>query len=397
MVEVCASCEINNIETGLDTIDACDTLLINGGQYQVENIVIKKSMTLIGKNNPTLVSKSGDEILTLLADHITIKGITFKDVTTSYINERSAIRVKRKKHFLIEDNTIINCFFGIYLEHAKKGFVNGNTILGNATSEAESGNAIHAWYCEKIEINNNEIKGHRDGIYFEFVNESIVQNNHSELNTRYGLHFMFSNDDVYLDNKFINNGVGVAVMFSRRIQMFRNLFHHNWGRSSYGLLLKEIYDAELVNNHFEENTIGIFVEGSNRVNYKRNTFKKNGWAIKFSGGCETNEITENNFLYNTMDLVVSTQLNDNRIYHNYWSEYTGYDLDYDDLGDIPHFPVKLFSYIVNDVPESIVLMRSLFVDIINFSEKVSPVFTPKDVADNTPSMVIFENKADDYK
>ncbi|MBT8234036.1 MAG: nitrous oxide reductase family maturation protein NosD, partial [Saprospiraceae bacterium] len=113
--------------------------------------------------------------------------------------------------------------------------------------------------------------------------------------------------------------------------------------------------------------------------------------------CETNEITENNFLYNTMDLVVSTQLNDNRIYHNYWSEYTGYDLDYDDLGDIPHFPVKLFSYIVNDVPESIVLMRSLFVDIINFSEKVSPVFTPKDVADNTPSMVIFENKADDYK
>jgi nitrous oxidase accessory protein len=32
------------------------------------------------------------------------------------------------------------------------------------------------------------------------------------------------------------------------------------------------------------------------------------------------------------------------------------------------------------------LMRSLFIDIINFSEKVSPVFTPDEVKDNSPLM-----------
>ncbi|MDO9136771.1 MAG: nitrous oxide reductase family maturation protein NosD, partial [Lutibacter sp.] len=48
--------------------------------------------------------------------------------------------------------------------------------------------------------------------------------------------------------------------------------------------------------------------------------------------------------------------------------------------------VKLFSYIVNKTPEALILLRSLFVDIINFSEKVSPVFTPDDLLDNKPLM-----------
>ncbi len=392
-IEICPTCPIQKIETGLKQSKDCDTLLLRGGHYEVENLAIRKSITLLGVKNPTIISKSGDEILTLIADGITVKGLTLKNVRTSYLKERAAIRVKRKKHFWIEGNTIIDCFFGIYLEHAKSGTITGNTLSGDATTEAESGNAIHAWYCDKIEIYNNNLKGHRDGIYFEFVNNSFIRNNHSEHNKRYGLHFMFSNDDVYTDNTFKDNGVGVAVMFSRRIQMARNYFGFNWGRASYGLLLKEINDANIFDNTFEQNTIGVFVEGSNRIKYYQNTFERNGWGIKFSGGCSANEITHNNFLHNSLDLVVNTQLNDNLFIANYWSGYTGYDLDKNGIGDIPHYPVKLFSYILNEAPEAIILLRSLFVDIINFSEKVSPVFTPKEVMDKMPAMSIFPDKS----
>jgi len=72
--------------------------------------------------------------------------------------------------------------------------------------------------------------------------------------------------------------------------------------------------------------------------------------------------------------------------NNFWSEYTGYDLDKDGIGDVPYRPVKLFSYVVNKTPETLVLLRSLFVDIINFSEKVSPVFTPDKLVDKAPLM-----------
>jgi nitrous oxidase accessory protein len=152
------------------------------------------------------------------------------------------------------------------------------------------------------------------------------------------------------------------------------------------LLLKEIFDAEIIENDFTQNTIAIFVEGSNRINYHRNNFLQNGWAIKFSGGCEANEIRNNNFLHNSLDVVMNSELNDNLFVENYWSSYTGYDLNKDNFGDIPYYPVKLYSYILNNTPEAIVLMRSFFVDLVNFSEKVSPVFTPKLVFDDRPLM-----------
>ena len=171
--------------------------------------------------------------------------------------------------------------------------------------------------------------------------------------------------------------------------MSENLFIHNWGKASYGLLLKEIYDAEIINNRFEENTIGIFVEGSTRINYNDNDFVNNGWALKVSGGCMNNIVNRNNFLGNTFDLSLNSSAYENLIDGNYWSEYSGYDLDRDGVGDVPHRPIKLFNYVLKSTPEAIVLMRSLFIDLINFSEKVSPIFTPENVIDNKPSMKVF--------
>lgn len=82
----------------------------------------------------------------------------------------------------------------------------------------------------------------------------------------------------------------------------------------------------------------------------------------------------------------NSKMNDNKFEGNYWSSYAGYDLDKNGIGDVPYRPVKLFSYIVNKTPETIILLRSLFVDIINFSERVSPIFTPDDLVDNSPAM-----------
>jgi nitrous oxidase accessory protein len=383
---LCSTCETQIFAEAYKKAAPCDTIEIIGGHHRIENFIIDKSITLIGIDYPQIISASGSEIFTVAADDVTIEGLCFKGVKTSYMKEHAAIRILERKHFKILNNRIDSCFFGLYLQHAKDGLVSGNVIIGNATTEAESGNGIHAWYCDKLEINNNLVEGNRDGIYLEFVNNSTVNNNISRQNKRYGLHFMFSNDDSYIDNEFQNNGVGVAVMFSRRIKMIGNRFAFNWGGSSYGLLLKEIYDAEISNNNFDQNTMGIFVEGSNRVNYFKNTFNRNGWAIKFSGGCEDNTIHYNNFINNSLDLVISSSLNSNSIHHNYWSNYSGYDLDKDDIGDVPYYPVKLFYYIIDQTPEAIVLMRSLFVDIINFAERVSPIFTPKDIFDNAPLM-----------
>jgi nitrous oxidase accessory protein len=317
---------------------------------------------------------------------VTIDGFQLQNVGISYTEDRAGIRLREVSDFTIRNNRLLNTFFGIYMQRSENGVIENNTVQGNAKDEVSSGNAIHLWYCENIGITNNQVSGHRDGIYLEFANFITVTSNRSEHNIRYGLHFMFSNDDNYRQNIFRKNGAGVAVMYSRRIEMAENSFEQNWGPASYGLLLKEIHDSAITGNYFLENTVGIFAETSNRIIYQHNHFVQNGWAIKISGGCQKNQVTKNSFISNSFDLAVQTAGFDNSFNGNYWSDYTGYDLDRNGVGDVPHHPMKLFSYVVSKTPEAMVLLRSLFIDILNFSEKVSPIFTPANVIDNQPLM-----------
>jgi nitrous oxidase accessory protein len=298
----------------------------------------------------------------------------------------AGIKVDQNSGCVIENNKLINTFFGIYLKNAKNCLVRNNYIEGDAKDEFSSGNAIHLWYSKNITVEGNTCLQHRDGIYLEFVENSIIRKNHSERNLRYGLHFMFSNHDSYIDNVFRDNGAGVAVMFSNHITMFDNRFEKNWGSSAYGLLLKDISDGELSGNVFLENTIGIYGDGANRIRMERNEFISNGWAMKILGSCYDNTITGNNFVSNTFDVFTNTSLANNSFNGNYWSEYTGYDLDKDNNGDVPYKPVKLFSYLTSRVPSSIILLRSPFVDLVNFAEKVMPSITPKTLEDSQPLM-----------
>ena len=385
-ITVCVDCEVKSISKGIEIASDFDTLLIKKGTYKEFNILINKPLTLLGENYPIIDGGEQGEIIRIVSDNVTVDGLFIINVGTSYTSDYAAIRVVKSENFLIQNVVLEKLFFGIYLEKSNHGRVYHNKIIGDAVDEYNSGNGIQLWYSHHVEVDRNIVQGVRDGIYLEFSDNITINNNESTNNLRYGLHFMFSNDDVYTNNTFERNGAGVAVMFSKRIKMVGNTFRKNWGSAAFGMLLKEINDAEILGNTFEENTIGINVEGSNRIVYKNNNFINNGWAVKVLGACYTNSFINNNFLYNSFDISYNSKLNDNKFEKNYWSDYTGYDLDKDGIGDVPYRPVKLFSYIVNRTPETIVLLRSLFMDIIDFSEKVSPVFTPDNLLDAMPLM-----------
>ncbi len=385
-IEVCANCEVKTIKDGIAIAADYDTLFIKKGTYKEFNIIVDKPLTLLGQGFPVIDGEEQGEIIRIVSDNVTIDGLFIINVGTSYTTDYAAIRVVKSENFLIQNVVLEKLFFGIYLEKSNNGRVYHNKIIGDAVDEYNSGNGIQLWYSHNVVVDRNIVQGVRDGIYLEFSDHITINNNESTNNLRYGLHFMFSNDDVYTNNTFERNGAGVAVMFSKRIKMVGNIFRKNWGSAAFGMLLKEINDAEIIGNTFEENTIGINVEGSNRIVYKNNNFINNGWAVKVLGACYTNSFINNNFLYNSFDISYNSKLNDNLFEKNYWSSYTGYDLDKDGIGDVPYRPVKLFSYIVNRTPETIVLLRSLFMDIIDFSEKVSPVFTPDNLLDTMPLM-----------
>jgi len=230
------------------------------------------------------------------------------------------------------------------------------------------------------------VHGHRDGIYFEFVENSLIRGNLSAHNIRYGLHFMFSPGNEYIENRFEANGAGVAVMYTQHVTMRNNVFSHNWGPSSYGLLLKEIGDSEITGNQFIGNTVGLHAEGSNRLRVTGNEFVRNGYAARIMANSMDGTFTGNDFVGNAFDVVTNSRQNFNTFDSNYWSAYRGYDLDRDGVGDVPYHPVGLFSLLVEKTPPSIVLLGSLFVNIIDITERVMPVFTPEALVDKNPRM-----------
>lgn len=385
-IVVCSNCSYTSIKDAIRASKNFDTIVVKKGLYKEIEIIIDKPLTLLAQKGATIDGEEKGEIIIIKSDWVTVDGFTIINVGTSYIKDFAAIRVRSSRHFAISNNTIKNLFFGIYIEKSKKGVISGNKIYGKAINEFNSGNGIQLWYSNEITIDNNIVWQVRDGIYLEFSNFCIITHNESAHNVRYGLHFMFSNDDLVSDNTYNNNGAGVAIMFSKNMQMHHNVFKNNWGSAAYGVLLKEVNDTKIHNNTFFRNTTGINIEGSNRMEYRHNDFISNGWAINSRGANYYNTVTHNNFMHNSFDLVYHGGVNHNQFQSNYWSSYTGYDLDKDGIGDIPYRPVKLFSYIVNKTPEAILFLRSLFVDIIDFSEKVSPVFTPDHLMDNAPLM-----------
>lgn len=377
---------INSIKTAIQTAKNDDTIFVKKGLYKEGNIVINKVITLIGIDFPVLDGEGKYEVVSIKSSNVIFKGFIVQHSGFGTLDDPGAIKIYNSNYVTIQDNQLFDNFFGIYVQYGKHCIVKNNKIVAYGKEEQKIGNGIHCWKSDSLQIIGNNISGHRDGIYFEFVTNSVIWRNVSHHNIRYGLHFMFSNNDSYITNVFKNNGAGVAVMFTKQVTMLDNTFTQNWGDAAYGLLLKEISDSYIEGNHFVKNTSGIFMEGTNRIIVKKNVFKDNGWGMKIQASCMDNVIEHNNFMGNTFDVGTNGSLVLNTFNKNYWDKYEGYDLNKDNIGDVPYHPLSLFSVVVEKNPPAMLLYKSFMTSLLDKSEKIIPSLTPEFFVDKQPLM-----------
>lgn len=374
------------IQSALAKTKNGDTIYIHKGLYKEGNIIIRNAITLIGIDRPIIDGDKKYEVLSIKSSHVTVKGLRIQHSGYASLDDPGGIKVYDATRVNIIDNELYDNFFGIYIQFSTQCLIKNNKIIAFGKEEQTIGNGIHCWKSDSLQIIGNSMKGCRDGIYFEFVNNSVIWRNTVSDNIRYGLHFMNSNNDGYFTNLFTRNGAGVAVMFSKKITMMNNHFNENWGDAAYGILLKEISDCHLSGNTFNKNTAAIFMDGCNRTLVEKNVFSNNGWGLKIQANCMDNNIQSNNFLKNTFDVSTNGTLLLNRFQLNYWDKYTGYDLNRDKIGDVPYRPLSLYSVIVESNPIAMLLYRSLIVTLLDQSEKKIPSLTPENFIDEKPLM-----------
>ncbi len=363
-----------------------DTVFVDTGNYKEQNLLVDKSIVLKGVGYPVLDGERKYEIISVKANDVVVEGFKLMHSGISSLEDLSGIKVYDSQNVVIRNNILEDTFFGIYIQNGLNCTIENNTLKAVSIEEQQSGNGIHCWKGDSLKVIGNEISGHRDGIYFEFVKNSVIWRNISKNNIRYGLHFMFSNDDMYVNNVFRSNGSGVSVMYSNRIKMFSNYFEENWGDAAHGILLKEISDGYMEGNYFTKNTSAIYMEGANRIHMKRNVFENNGWALKIQASCVDVVLEYNNFIGNTFDVGTNGSLVLNRFKNNYWDKYEGYDLNKDKIGDVPYRPVSMYSMIVEKYPPAMILFRSFITTLLDKTEKILPSLTPENLKDSAPMM-----------
>jgi len=377
---------VPTLTAAISTARNGDRILVRPGEYREPTILIDKRVTIIGVEGVVFDGGGDHQVFTVTADSVTLRGLEIRNVGASATEDRAGIKVVEAKGCVIEDNLLFNTFFGIYLSKASGCLVRHNRLRASGTTEALSGNAIHSWSSDHLLIEDNDIAGHRDGIYFEFTTAARVRHNRSRSNLRYGLHFMFSNDCEYSGNVFEGNGAGVAVMYSKNVSMRDNYFAHNWGSAAFGLLLKEISDSRIEGNRFAGNSVGLSAEGTNRLIVADNDFERNGWAVLVMADAVETEFSGNGFSGNAFDVGTNSVNSATRFRGNYWDRYTGYDLDRDGTGDVPFAPVRLFGLVVQQHPPALILLHSFFTRVLDLAERALPVLTPPATVDSLPRM-----------
>ena len=335
------------IQSLIERAEIGDTIIIDGGKYY-EDIVITKSIHLIGKNFPIIYGTGKGSIVTILAPWCTFSGFAVEHSGKMLVNEDAGILIK-SNHNTIQNNTLNDILFGIYLLKSDSNLIAQNRVTGRKSlTQGERGSGIHVWNSHYNILEKNTVSEMRDGFYIQNANHTLIQDNEVH-HLRYGLHYMYADSNTFLRNIFRDNVAGAAIMFTRGIVMKHNIFLRNRGFASYGMLLQDCHYSLADSNIFSDNVTGIFFESSTNNLFRNNIIARNDLALNMFQNSIHNTFTENNFIDNLNPLTIVGRRTESKWSlngkGNYWSSYNGYDIDNNGIGDIPMKIENVFSYL----------------------------------------------------
>jgi len=401
----------DNLQQILDNSHDGDIITLSEGRY-FGHFVIKKQITLRGIDsdiNKAIIDAQGSgHALTLKNSYITIANLNIinwgDDLTEQnsgiYSNEKVGLNSDKKSAIglVIENNILSGDGFGIWLNNVTKAKVFNNKVEGNLTlRSADRGNGIQVANVTHSHVYQNETFKTRDGIYVISSKNNLIEANTMH-DLRYGIHYMYSYDNTVKDNIAYNTRAGYALMSSRRLTITGNKTTNS---EDYGFLLNFITQSTFSNNQIKqvwtkpENKVigregkGLFVYNSGYNTLENNIIDTAEIGIHLTAGSENIKIYGNSFINNpTQVKYVSNKKQewseDGR--GNYWSNYLGWDMNNDGIGDAIFEPNDGIDKLVWQYPEMKMIMDSPAILILRWVQKQFPVLKPPGVKDSYPLM-----------
>jgi nitrous oxidase accessory protein len=378
------------LQAGLDAARAGDVLRLKPGTYRGP-VVVTKPVTLApgaGAEGAVVLAGGGaGRVVEVWAPGVALRGLRVRNSGDDVENTDACIYVHGEAAGVyIADNVLEGCLFGIWVNGAHKPRIERNHIAGIVKPIfSDRGNGINLWHVENALVRRNVIREVRDGIYLSVSTDSEVRDNLMH-NLRFGIHYMYNDQNVIAGNVACNSLVGLALMFSKRLEIRENLALNN---RDHGILFRTILDSRIVANRALGNGKGIFLNDSSFNELEGNHVADNAIGVHLTAGSEDNRVHGNNFVANPVQIRFTWSRAirwDHEGRGNYWSDYLGWDMNRDGLGDRVHHASNRIDMLMFRYPQMKLLAASPVVQLMQVLEARMPVLRPPSIVDRHPAM-----------
>lgn len=381
-----------------------DTIRFRAGRYRV-NLHINKRLRLEGEPGAILDGGNQGDVIRVSAAGVEIHGLGIENSGHSLTDMNAGIFVERSADkIIIQSNRFDKNAFGIWLDACSGAQVLDNRIHGEPQRRSQDrGNGIHLYANSHALVRGNEVWQTRDGIYIDTSNNNILQAN-SLHDLRYGIHYMYSHDNRIIANHTYNTRTGYALMQSKRLTVLDNTSDQD---RNYGILMNFITHSTIANNRISSVRVGeayvtggdsimgaegkaIFIYNSQFNDIHDNLFADSDIGIHLTAGSEDNQVYGNTFAGNQVQVkYVSNRPQEwsRQGRGNFWSDYLGWDLDADGIGDKRYEPNDAIDKLLWKYPMARILMSSPAVQTLHWVQERFPVLKPQGVRDSAPLML----------
>lgn len=390
--------DTDSLTLALSNAQAGDTLVLATGVYE-GSFKVTQSISLKGEMGATLDALRQGSALIIEAPKVSIEGLNIRHWGRDLYYRDAAILLKQgADNVLIKGNRLVGDGFGIYGEQLNSPIITDNSISGNgAIYVLDRGDGIYLKHVNAPQIDRNQLIFVRDGVYLESVTQSrIYENQFAKL--QYGIHYMYTQADEAWQNQAIAVDGGYALMNSTHIYL-----HHNRVTQArdFGILLNITEASHIQANiasqiHNPKGTVelgnegkGIFIYAAQNNRIQDNEFSHSDTGISIAMGGEENRLWHNRIMANQTQVKYVGETQQEWSFQgqgNYWSEYQGWDLNGDGLGDIAHRPNDSLDKLFWLYPEAKLLMESPVVLLLRWVERQFQPQVTSGISDSFPLM-----------
>jgi len=367
------------------------TLILAPGEY-LGPITIERGITLWGPEDAVIMTNGEGTTVRLHGNNSAALGFTIIGSGTRYDLLDAALELHgddlRAQGLRIREAT-----FGIIANECKRIVINGNEVIGTGQKAMGlRGDGIRIWETYDSEVSDNRMRAARDMVVWYSSRNKVLRN--EVHGCRYGTHFMYCNDNQVVDNIYIGNVVGLFLMYTNNILVQNNLLSDSGGSAGIGLGMKESSDVKIIDNLFFGDERGLYFDNSpfnagTTIEVIGNEFRFSSIAMAFHDTPKGIIIKGNTFRDNWSLLTIDGggDALKAEVSGNQFSNYRGYDLDGDGIGDIPFEERSISEKLISGRPSLSFFRGTPAAGMLEAVGRLLPLYKPKPLLrDSQPIM-----------